>query len=85
MKPSLARWDKWTKMQEGNALIENYIDSKPNLHFLDISEPILLENGEPDPAIFIEDGLHMNLTGYQRWTALIKPFLEKLLEENSLK
>ena len=73
MKPSLDRWDKWEKMTEGNSLIKSYISTKDHLEYLDISSIMLDENYQPDSTIFIEDGLHMNRMGYERWTEVVYP------------
>jgi hypothetical protein len=37
----------------------------------------MLKNGRPDGSIFLSDSLHMNSEGYKRWTAVLKPILEK--------
>ena len=37
---------------------------------------MLLDNGKADPALFVDDGLHMNEEGYKVWNKIIKPFLE---------
>ncbi|MEO1518511.1 MAG: SGNH/GDSL hydrolase family protein [Bacteroidota bacterium] len=72
MKPSIARWDQWPAYQEGNELIEAYIDQYPHLHYLDCSASMLQAGGQIDSSIFIADGLHMNEEGYRRWKALVK-------------
>ena len=79
LKPSLDRWDQWDQFVECNQLIKAYIDEKSHLHYIDISEPMLTPGGTPDSTIFIEDGLHMNEAGYERWTARIKPKVASLL------
>ncbi|MEM7105124.1 MAG: GDSL-type esterase/lipase family protein [Bacteroidota bacterium] len=80
-KPSVARWDKWAKMKSGNDYFKEYLTHFPNYHYLDISETMLLPSGQPDSTIFIEDMLHMNTEGYARWTTIIKPYIQKLLNK----
>jgi lysophospholipase L1-like esterase len=78
MKPSVARWELWSDYTTGNEMIRKYIETKEDRFYLDCSAVMLLENGEPDPSIFIEDNLHMNAKGYKGWTALVKPLVKKL-------
>jgi lysophospholipase L1-like esterase len=78
MKPSIARWKLWEEYSIGNEIIHEYIKTKKDRFYMDCSTVMLLKNGEPDPSIFIEDNLHMNATGYEGWTTLLKPMVEKL-------
>jgi len=71
LHPSIARWAKWPAMQETNASIKAYSEQNPNLHFVDISRPMLGSNGEPIPSLFVEDGLHLTLAGYDVWTPIV--------------
>ena len=80
-KPSPARWDKWRQFQTLNKMIEQFAKGRPGLHFVDISQALLGENGQPDPSLFVEDGLHMNEKGYEKWTALLRPVVEELYVE----
>jgi len=36
---------------------------------------MLAKEGKPRPELFVEDGLHMNRTGYDLWTKMIDPHL----------
>ena len=45
------------------------------LGYVDVWTPMLNGIGEPKPEVFIEDGLHMNRTGYDIWTSAVRPFL----------
>ena len=80
MKPSPDRWDLWDKFKKGNQLIENYCKSKPHLYYFDTSESLLTAEGKPDSTVFIEDGLHMNALGYEKWTNQLKPKLMTLMD-----
>ena len=81
MKPSLARWDLWEKYKEGNELIKTYIDSNPNMEYMDCGISMLQNDGKVKDDIFIEDGLHMNAKGYKGWTEQIIPILKKVYQE----
>lgn len=82
MKPSVARWDFWEEYMRGNKMIREYIETREDRYYLDCSSVMLLESGEPDPSIFTEDNLHMNAKGYEAWTSLLRPLVEKLYQGN---
>lgn len=75
IKPSIARWDQWPEMLRANELVEARTRTQSSLHFLDISEAMLDDDGEPSEELFVEDGLHMTSEGYALWTSLIRPVL----------
>ena len=54
-------------------MVSQFVESRPNFRFLDIQKSLLLPAGEPDPAQFLEDKLHMNSSGYQKWVEMVKP------------
>ena len=74
IKPSPARWALWEDMQRANQLIEARTKTDPALHFIDVSEAMLDEQGEPIEELFV-DGLHMTPAGYQLWTSIVRPRL----------
>lgn len=78
MKPSLARWDHWDAMSEGNEKISKLCEASDRSYYIDISQVMMKDSLELDSTIFIEDGLHMNAKGYELWTGIIKPFLTEL-------
>ena len=78
MKPSPSRWDKWSEMEKANGMIKAYTKQYDHLHFVDVG-PTMMQDGEPDKSIFVQDMLHMNSIGYMRWAAVIKPVLDRLM------
>jgi lysophospholipase L1-like esterase len=76
LKPSPLRWDKRVAVEKANTLIHDFIKSDRNHQYIDIW-PVMIKNGRPDGSIFLQDSLHMNEEGYRRWTAVLKPILEK--------
>jgi lysophospholipase L1-like esterase len=80
IKPSLARWAKWTQMQEANALMKHLDESDSKLEYADLATPILGSDGKPRPELFREDGLHLNDTGYRQWNELLRPVLQAALK-----
>lgn len=78
IKPSLARWALYPRMQEANNLIRQYIEKNPKqLRFVDVGTPLLGPNGQPRPELYREDGLHMTRAGYDIWTQVLAPYLLK--------
>lgn len=75
IKPSPARWSNWDEMKRANALIEARTVTESALHFIDVSEAMLVEAGEPDPSLYALDGLHLSVAGYELWTSLVRPRL----------
>ncbi len=78
IKPSLSRWALWPRMEQANKLIRDYSDKEPLLFYADIATPMLGRDGNPRPALFVEDGLHLSETGYQLWTRIVAPYLDRM-------
>ena len=76
VKPSIAREHLKNKELKLNKLISDHAKKHDNLFFVDVWDKMLLDNGKADPALFVDDGLHMNEEGYKVWNKIIKPFLE---------
>jgi lysophospholipase L1-like esterase len=72
VKPSLARWQLWPKMQATNALVQKFVEGHDQLSYIDTATPMLGSDGRPRPDIFLNDGLHMNADGYKIWTNLLQ-------------
>jgi lysophospholipase L1-like esterase len=77
VKPSLARWNIWPKMQETNALVADFAKGQQHVTYIDTATPMLGPDGKPRPEIFLGDGLHMNAQGYTIWTNLLSGPLSK--------
>jgi lysophospholipase L1-like esterase len=76
--PSPMRWSVWPIAQSTNALIQQWSESDPNLHFIDTSAGLMGPDGEPDPDNYRFDGLHLNAQGYSVWREIIRT---RLLDE----
>ena len=74
--PSIARWARWPKMHETNELIRAWSATNPRLHYVDISRAMLGSDGRPMPGLFVEDGLHLNPSGYDIWTPIVARAIE---------
>ncbi len=74
-KPSIARWAIADQMQRSNAMIHDYCRANLGFTYIDVWSVLLDANGHPRPELFMEDKLHLNSAGYDRWTAAIAPVL----------
>ena len=74
-KPSPQRWNLWRSFQQYNLMVEQFAKNRPNLRYMDVSGQLLGADGQPDPNFFVEDKLHLNSKGYERWTNVLKPII----------
>jgi lysophospholipase L1-like esterase len=45
------------------------------LSFADLATPLLGADGQPDPALFLDDRLHLDAVGYAVWAKALRPAL----------
>ncbi|MFP6618950.1 MAG: SGNH/GDSL hydrolase family protein [Pirellulaceae bacterium] len=76
IKPSIARWKLINPIRQANQEILEITKTDPLQVFLDIDGPMIGSDGKPKPELFIKDGLHLNVAGYQLWNSLIRPHLD---------
>ncbi len=76
IKPSLARWDKASVMHDANERIAAECRKEERFTFVDIWQPMLAADGKPRQELFRDDGLHLNESGYQLWTEILRPVLK---------
>lgn len=77
MKPSPSRWHMRERMMEGNKRIKKYLKKKSNTDYINVWNAMLGTDGKPIQALFVEDNLHMNASGYAIWQKIIAPYLLK--------
>jgi lysophospholipase L1-like esterase len=77
IKPSSSRWHVWPVVQQANEMIRVFCQSDNHLSFIDAGSVLLNEQGKPNDAYFIEDQLHLNAQGYQKWTQVLRPVIER--------
>jgi lysophospholipase L1-like esterase len=77
IKPSIQRWKLIEKVRAANRDMQAFAAQSKNVVFVDVDKPMLGEDGQPKPELFLKDGLHMTAEGYKIWTALVLPHLEK--------
>ena len=78
VKPTIAREYLIKEEKEFNNLISNLAEEEDLLTYVSVWNPMLTNEGKPDPALFVEDGLHINAKGYEVWTELVRPAIENL-------
>ncbi len=85
IKPSPKRTDSWPNAQKTNTMIAELATKDPLITFVDVGSVLLDDKGVPIPELYKEDKLHMTPAGYVRWTAVVKPVLEKVWAEATAK
>lgn len=84
-KPSPSRWALWKDFQQFNSMVEQFAQNRPNLRYVNVGQELLGANGEPDPSLFVEDKLHLNASGYAKWTAVLKPIVTEIYNSKTPK
>jgi len=81
MKPAPVRKAQYETLKKVSQYLRDECEKGKNLYFLDIWTPMMGDNGEPIPDLFLPDRSHCNAKGYELWVSLLKPVLEPLLEK----
>ncbi len=74
-KPSIARWSLKPQYDAVNREFKKYADSEEKISYANVWDIMLDDQGEVRKDIFIQDGLHMNETGYDLWDKIIQPMV----------
>ena len=81
LTPSPARWDEAERRRQANKLVQDYVATQGNLHFIDLWNAMLTPGGQPREDIWVEDRIHPNHAGYQIRVKLMLPLLGKADKE----
>ena len=77
IKPSPSREKYFPEVVIANSLIKNYLTNKPNSTFVDVSTVIFKKDSTvPDSSLFEKDYLHLNSKGYDKWQAVLEPYVK---------
>ncbi len=76
IKPSPSRRKFFAEVDVANRLIRQFLAKQKNTQFIDVRPIMLGTNGQPIPALFKPDSLHMLPAGYKRWTKVVGPYLK---------
>lgn len=77
MKPSPSREQFLPKLQLANQQIKTFLASQSRADYIDVYPYMMHEDGHPRKALFLEDMLHMNKSGYAIWQYAIAQYLNK--------
>ncbi|MBD0851016.1 GDSL-type esterase/lipase family protein [Maribacter arenosus] len=75
VKPSIARWPLKRKYKRLNRKFHRLSQQDDRLYFANIWNPMLLGR-KLNPDLYLEDGLHINIKGYEIWHTVLKPFVD---------
>ncbi len=77
INPTVARWKQEADILETNHLIELFTfeagSRAQKLNFINSHAQMLTADGQPQPRLLREDGLHFNAEGYKAWASIVKP------------
>ncbi len=80
-KPSIRRmlyWDKYTELHKRMKILTDRYNS---VYFVDVASPMFKRNGKLNEELFIQDGIHMNETGYDIWKQVLNEKMDLTLNE----
>lgn len=75
IKYSGSRMQLQPAMEEVNLRIKKFLEGKKNGTYVDLATVLLGPDGTPDDTLFEKDRLHLNAKGYDKWEAVLKPYL----------
>ncbi len=76
IKPSTSRLQWTDAFMDANQRIAKFLRNKKQGHYVDVATVVLNDEGIPDDSLFLGDQLHLNRQGYDRWEAVLKPYIE---------
>lgn len=82
LKPSPIRWTLWPKMAAVNMTVAARARVAA-FDYVDVGRVLLAPDGLPDASLFRPDGLHMNKSGYARWTRIVDDYLDRSSSGNA--
>ncbi|MHC4207259.1 MAG: GDSL-type esterase/lipase family protein [Planctomycetota bacterium] len=74
-KPSPSRSRYLEVTRQLNTRFQDLASNNSHLWYIDVFNPMLNEDGQPRPELFVSDMLHMNAAGYELWQSIIEPVL----------
>lgn len=77
IKPCPLRWKLFDTQKVANRMIEDICKKDERLQYIDTVKPMLDETGKPRKDLYRADGLHLSDKGYEMWTSILKPLIEK--------
>jgi hypothetical protein len=77
VKPSPSRAKYFPEVKIANTKIKTFLAGKKKGHYIDVASVILKPTTmQPDSSLFESDLLHLNKTGYDKWQAVLQPYVK---------
>lgn len=83
VRPVLAKFDLWPKVEDLNRRIAKHCQKDPNAHVLSFEQKFLTDEGSPHEDLFADDDVHLNEAGYKIWSDEIRRGLPQLLSKDA--
>ncbi len=77
VKPSPARSATLPNYRRANQMLYEFALSKNHVRYVDVFQLMIDEEGHAVESYFTGDMLHMNRSGYELWTELLRPWLSE--------
>jgi lysophospholipase L1-like esterase len=77
--PTPSRQKYMKQVLRANELIKRFSLKHDQLYVLDLTKHFLVD-GMPNEKLFVNDGLHMNVDGYDIWQKALLPMIDDLLK-----
>jgi lysophospholipase L1-like esterase len=65
-KQSATRWFYADVVTQYNGLLEEHCSDATNLTYVNVTDALLGEHGRPTGGLYVDDGVHLNLAGYDK-------------------
>jgi lysophospholipase L1-like esterase len=75
IKPSIARQQYHSIIEEANSGIKNFLNKQKNTSYVDVYTAMYPAGTSLDETLFVNDKLHMTRKGYLIWKNLLAPHL----------
>ncbi|KAF0227618.1 MAG: Lysophospholipase L1 [Erysipelotrichaceae bacterium] len=82
LTPAPCRFNVITDVLKANRLIK-HLSKTIGFTFIDLQDEFL-DSGMPRLDLFLEDALHMNSKGYEKWVSVIKPMVDHAMMDRCL-
>jgi lysophospholipase L1-like esterase len=66
------------KIKQVNSMVEDFVKTEPNFAICDTYSIYADDQGNPNPADFNPDHLHLNRAGYVTWKSALDPVIAKM-------
>jgi lysophospholipase L1-like esterase len=73
----------WKSYQQFNSMVSQFAQNRPSMRYVDVGTALMGADGQPDASLFTEDKLHLNASGYAKWTAALKPVLTEVFNSKA--